>query len=187
MISIKSNLLLVQALTLSRAISALIFISVALTPNCRNLAIGFFVYACLSDLLDGFLARRLNCSTKIGGVLDLFSDKYLTIISALYAIMRGISPLPCVIIVLREVLLLSLRSIKINEIPIFPPQRILGTITILPIWVGTFLLLEYPTNIDISWDYFIYYYWIVGGIVLINLIYKIKTNWLKIIDSFEEE
>ena len=37
----------------------------------------------LSDLLDGFLARRLHCQTKLGAILDPLADKALMMCAAI--------------------------------------------------------------------------------------------------------
>ena len=174
-----------QAVTLSRAITALIFISIAFIPEYRTIATILFIYACLTDILDGFLARRFSCQTKTGATIDLFSDKFLTIISLIYAIERGLPIFPCSLAILREVFLLSMRSIYVDGKALFPPQRFLGTLMVIPIWSGTLLLLQYPNLIGISWEIFQYSYWIIGGLAIINLAYKIISNWTALIQSFK--
>lgn len=136
-------------------------------------------------MLDGFLARKLSCTSKTGGTLDLFSDKYLTVISLIYAIARGLPVLPCSVAILREIFLLSMRSVHVNGKSLFPPQRLIGTLMVIPIWSGTVLLLQYPDLINIPWGSFQFYYWIIGGLALINLIYKIISNWKLLIQSFK--
>lgn len=135
-------------------------------------------------MMDGFLARKLFCSTKTGGILDLFSDKFLTIISLIYAIHRGLPAFPCSVAILREVFLLSMRSIQVDGKALFPPQRLLGTIMVIPIWSGTVLLLQYPHLIG-SWEVFEYYFWMIGVFAIVNLTYKIVTNWKALIQSFK--
>ena len=51
-----------------------------------------------TDLIDGYLARRLEAETYLGKVVDLISDKSMTIVSLLYAAARGISIFPLALI-----------------------------------------------------------------------------------------
>jgi CDP-diacylglycerol---glycerol-3-phosphate 3-phosphatidyltransferase len=132
---------LVQFISISRAIAGMWFVSTALTEGWRSLSVFLYVYASLSDLLDGFLARRFNCSTEGGRALDLFGDKYLSIASALYAVAIGMPAFPCAVIILREIFLLSIRSVHVDNQPVIPPTRILGGVTVLPLRFVTLLLL----------------------------------------------
>ena len=43
-----------------------------------RMAFGVFLVASLSDLLDGWLARRLACTSNLGAFLDPLSDKIMT-------------------------------------------------------------------------------------------------------------
>ncbi len=52
----------------------------AYTPektNLRQLAAAFFIIAAISDFVDGYLARKLGQTTKLGALLDPFADKFL--------------------------------------------------------------------------------------------------------------
>lgn len=42
-------------------------------------AFSFFLFACITDLIDGFLARLLNAKTFLGACLDPVADKLLLI------------------------------------------------------------------------------------------------------------
>lgn len=61
-------------ITLSRIISSLIAPMLFLTGNIP-ISIGLYVYGAISDMLDGFLARKLNAFTDLGRKLDPISDK----------------------------------------------------------------------------------------------------------------
>ena len=42
-------------------------------------AIGLFAYAGITDLLDGWMARKWNLQTVVGSVVDPMADKFLMI------------------------------------------------------------------------------------------------------------
>jgi CDP-diacylglycerol--glycerol-3-phosphate 3-phosphatidyltransferase len=46
-------------------------------PYWRHLALATFVLMAFSDILDGYLARRMGAETPIGGFLDPVADKLL--------------------------------------------------------------------------------------------------------------
>ena len=61
-------------LTLSRMLAPLFIIPSALTGNIA-LTIGFATLSCLTDLVDGFIARNWNLTSKLGADLDAITDK----------------------------------------------------------------------------------------------------------------
>jgi cardiolipin synthase (CMP-forming) len=67
-----------NAITLAR-IALVPVLILALKDQRYDLALALFVLAGLSDALDGFLAKRLNLVTRLGGVLDPAADKILLV------------------------------------------------------------------------------------------------------------
>jgi len=55
----------------------------------RYVAVGIFVALGISDFLDGHLARRLDCKTRLGAILDPLADKLLIICAAILLAMPG--------------------------------------------------------------------------------------------------
>ena len=99
--------ILIQLISIYRAIAMFIFILFyTIIPQHINLAL--LVTAILSDLLDGYLARKYNLASTGGKLLDLFSDKYLNCISIIYLIIEHFPLLPLILILTKEVFVLSL-------------------------------------------------------------------------------
>lgn len=73
-------------LTMLRVFMIPIFVTLMfLTPAytwCRYVAAGVFIAACLTDLLDGKIARKYNMITDFGKFMDPLADKLL-VVSAL--------------------------------------------------------------------------------------------------------
>ncbi len=62
--------------TLARIIVVPIIVG-AMMKHYWGIAFFFFVFACMTDLIDGFLARLLNEKTFLGACLDPVADKLL--------------------------------------------------------------------------------------------------------------
>jgi CDP-diacylglycerol--glycerol-3-phosphate 3-phosphatidyltransferase len=87
-----------------------------LSQVCSLVAAGLFVLAMLSDILDGWLARRQGLSSTFGSFLDPLADKMLFITAMI--MMVGLSRLPAWIAALffmREVMVTALRGIAADE------------------------------------------------------------------------
>ncbi|SCU81288.1 LAME_0B06370g1_1 [Lachancea meyersii CBS 8951] len=67
-------------LTMSR-IAAAPLIGHCIISNNLVSALGLFTYSCLTDFLDGYLARRYNMKSVAGTVLDPMADKILMLVT----------------------------------------------------------------------------------------------------------
>src|SRR5512143_257038 len=108
-----------NALTLARIFLVPIVAAVLLTVEIRIWAFwgaGLFLAAALTDLLDGYLARRRKQVTTLGRMLDPIADKLL-ISSALVSLVQlQIAPAWAVVIIIgREFAVSGLRSIAAHE------------------------------------------------------------------------
>jgi CDP-diacylglycerol--glycerol-3-phosphate 3-phosphatidyltransferase len=108
-----------NALTLARIFLVPIIVAVLLTVEIRVWAFwgaSLFLAAALTDLLDGYLARRRQQVTTLGRLLDPIADKLL-ISSALVALVQlRIAPAWMVAIIIgREFAVSGLRSIAAHE------------------------------------------------------------------------
>jgi CDP-diacylglycerol--glycerol-3-phosphate 3-phosphatidyltransferase len=72
--------------------------------------------AAITDLLDGYLARRMNVVSLLGKFLDPLADKLLVMASLVYMIPMGRIPEWAVVLLLaREISVTALRSIASSE------------------------------------------------------------------------
>lgn len=72
--------LLVNLITLSRGIGALFLIPIFYNFGPAVMGASFLGFIA-TDFIDGFLARKLNCSSFFGAILDGMIDKLFTIIA----------------------------------------------------------------------------------------------------------
>ena len=70
-----------------------------------------FITIAISDWFDGYLARRLKATSRLGEVLDPIADKLLTASCLMALVMVGREIfIPALLILLREILITGLRQ-----------------------------------------------------------------------------
>lgn len=118
----------------------------------RVIVILFFMGAYLTDLLDGFLARRLNQITEFGKIIDPLADKvFVTMIVFQLFWMKEIPEYYFWIIILRDVIIFTGGIFVSKIIGKVLPSNLLGKITVASI--AAFLLAVVGGAQKIEWLY----------------------------------
>lgn len=127
------------------------------TQYARYSVAAIGVIACVTDILDGYLARKLNQITEFGKVIDPLADKVLIVFVVLNLFLLGeISDYYFYMIVTRDVLILIGGLIVAKKIGKVLPSDYLGKATVLSI---AFFLLMILLSVDKqSMLYLILYY-----------------------------
>ncbi len=82
----------------------------------KVIAFAIFIFAALSDFLDGRIAHKRNMVTDFGKLMDPIADKILVIAAfAAFVQMQLIQAWMLVIIIFREILITSLRLFALNK------------------------------------------------------------------------
>ncbi|MBL8958082.1 MAG: CDP-diacylglycerol--glycerol-3-phosphate 3-phosphatidyltransferase [Myxococcaceae bacterium] len=85
-------------------------------PFYSLLAAGLFTLAAVTDVIDGFLARRWNMITTVGKLMDPLADKLIVMAALVMATRLGRIPAWVVIVLLsRELIVSGLRQIAASE------------------------------------------------------------------------
>ena len=115
------------------------------------------VIATITDILDGYLARKLNQITEFGKVIDPLADKVLIVFVVLNLFLLGEIPdYYFYMIVARDVLILTGGLIVTRKIGKVLPSNYVGKATVLAI---SFTLLMILLNVDRqSLPYLLLYY-----------------------------
>lgn len=115
------------------------------------------VIATITDILDGYLARKLNQITEFGKVIDPLADKVLIVFVVLNLFLLGEIPdYYFYMIVARDVLILTGGLIVTRKIGKVLPSDYIGKATVLAI---SFTLLMILLNVDRqSLPYLLLYY-----------------------------
>jgi CDP-diacylglycerol--glycerol-3-phosphate 3-phosphatidyltransferase len=114
----QESLNLPNFITLTRILLIPVFVVLFITPTeDRSLSAALvFVIAAITDLLDGYLARRNGQVTTLGKLLDPIADKLL-VLSALILLVNldRVSALVAILIIAREVAVTGIRAIAAGE------------------------------------------------------------------------
>ena len=105
-------------ITLVRILLIPVFVALFITPTPdRSLSAAvIFVIAAVTDMLDGYIARRTGQVTKLGKLLDPIADKLL-VLSALILLVNvdRVSALVAILVIAREVAVTGIRAIAAGE------------------------------------------------------------------------
>jgi CDP-diacylglycerol---glycerol-3-phosphate 3-phosphatidyltransferase len=114
----QDSLNLPNFLTLVRILLIPVFVVIFLapTPDRSLLAAVVFTVAAVTDLLDGYIARRTGQVTKLGKLLDPIADKLL-VLSALILLVNidRVSAVVALLIIARELAVTGIRAIAAGE------------------------------------------------------------------------
>lgn len=99
-------------LTISRVFMIPIFMSCYIFRK-QNLGVAVYILSCITDLLDGYLARKFNVTSSFGAFLDPVADK-LMVAAALILLVCQLPvwwfACPVVLIICREIAVSALRE-----------------------------------------------------------------------------
>ena len=102
-------------LTLLRILLIPVFVLVYYLPFSWNniFACVIFVLAAVTDILDGYLARRLNQTSSLGAFLDPVADKLMVAVALVLLVQQNhtiVLALPAAVIIGREIAVSALRE-----------------------------------------------------------------------------
>ena len=105
-------------LTISRILLSFAFLGFLFGHGViyKALALGTFVLASITDLLDGYLAKKRNEMTNFGRLMDPIADKVLVLSAFISFVELGIIPAwMVVIIIFREAAITGLRAFALSR------------------------------------------------------------------------
>ena len=152
-------------------------------PNIVLLAGGLFIISSISDYFDGYLARVLNQSSKLGTLLDPIADKLLiaSVIVVLVDtnVISNLHVIPAIIILLREIAISGLREFlaKMNtDMPVSKLAKYKTTFQMVSLSI-LIISLGFQLN-DFLWNLGLVTLWIAAIITLLSG-YNYMANGLK--------
>ena len=113
-----------NALTMVRIFCTPIMVLLFLLPIPSGVgvftALGIYVLACFTDLLDGKIARKYNLITDFGKFMDQIADKFITTTAMILVLFEGIvwkwlAIVMLLVVVLRDILISGIRMVAANK------------------------------------------------------------------------
>jgi cardiolipin synthase len=142
-------------------------------PNIVLIAGFLFIVSSVSDYFDGYLARTLNQSSKLGTLLDPIADKLLiaSVIVVLVdtGVISNIHVVPAIIILLREIAISGLREFlaKLNtDMPVSKLAKYKTTFQMVSLSI-LIISLGFELN-DFLWNIGLITLWIAAIITLLS-------------------
>ena len=85
-------------------------------PGSNFAAMGLFIVAGLTDIMDGHIARSRGLVTDFGKLMDPMADKVLVVSAILWFVEEGIMPAwAALIVIVREFMVTALRLIAVDH------------------------------------------------------------------------
>jgi CDP-diacylglycerol--glycerol-3-phosphate 3-phosphatidyltransferase len=149
------------------------------------IALGLFVFAGITDHLDGFIARRTGTESSLGGLLDLIADKLLICIPLFYLLtFSGNKELliPALIIISRELIISSFRQFLVENLGSNPIKVsfVAKSKTTIQITALSFLIIS-PNFEETFFKFTVFFFWLAAYISLHSLYtyFKAYKNLIK--------
>ncbi len=130
MLTLPPSVNLPNTITLIRLILCVIFAAAASfatreEPVGYGIALVVFIFAAISDFLDGYLARKLNLVTALGKLMDPLADKILVCTAFVYISVAGLAPVwATALIIAREFLVTGIRQIAVEKGEVIAADRL---------------------------------------------------------------
>jgi len=127
------------------------------SQDSRNLATLVFLLASMTDLLDGFVARKFGLITALGKVADPIADKFLTGVALLGLSYLGALPWWVTIVIIAREICVTLLRFWVIEHGVISASRGGKTKTLLQIVAISMYLYVWPEGASESftnfWDF----------------------------------
>ncbi len=141
-------------------------------------ALAVYIVACLSDTLDGYIARHCNQVTNFGKFMDPLADKMLVLAAMVFFVEKGLMPGWVVaVVLLREFAVSGLRMVAVEQ------QRVIaaawsGKIKTTVTMIGLGVLLVFGEIPLLRW--------IIIALILLTTVYSGAEYFIKNKDVFRD-
>ncbi len=139
-------------LSVLRIVLTFLVMACLFTPGwaARSAALALFLFACFTDWLDGYLARRWRQTTPLGALLDPIADKVLALGTFLAFVQLRLVPAWMVLLIaLREFLITGIRFYVASRRLVLPAategkQKTVSQMVAIVVILAVLVLQELP-------------------------------------------
>lgn len=169
-------------LTLLRIVLAPVFMFFFVIDSfsAKLAGLALFIVAAITDLADGYYARKYGVVTGFGKFMDPLADKILVSSAFIsFIALNVLSPLPVVLIVGREFLITGLRLLAAYRGVVIPPswgaklKTFLQMIVVGTVMAFVTLLSGFSQNGQppawLDFDYKLFFNWLLWGTAVITV------------------
>lgn len=153
------------------------YLNTSIVPGPYNqyVALAIFALACMTDYLDGNLARKWNLVSNFGKFMDPLADKLLVCSAMICFVQNGILPAWIVVILIgREFIISGFRLVAASD----------GVVIAAGIWgkcktvVQMFMVMFLLVPLEAQWFYVVQQVFIYASVILtiISVVDYIKNN-----------
>ncbi|MBR6033712.1 MAG: CDP-diacylglycerol--glycerol-3-phosphate 3-phosphatidyltransferase [Clostridia bacterium] len=164
-------------LTIIRFLLVPFIVSFALQDNYIVAAI-FLVISGITDVADGYIARKFNFVTDFGKLMDPLADKCTQVATLIVLVVQGIIPLWILIVVLIKEFLLVVGASFLYGKDLVVSSKWYGKISTVLFYVAIFMSMIFRQfNLPYTFDSYVYY--LAVGFTLFSLIMYFKAFFVK--------
>ena len=166
-------------LTLIRISLVPVFIACFYVPlqAWNYIAIAVFALAYITDVMDGYYARKYNLITDFGKLMDPIADKLLAVSALIMLVSKGmIDPLAVTIMVSRELLIGGFRMVWAGKGKVVAADRFGKTKTLSQVVAIILVLLQQDVLRLLGFPLDKYVVWIAAFLAVFSAARYIKNN-----------
>ncbi|MCY4155660.1 MAG: CDP-diacylglycerol--glycerol-3-phosphate 3-phosphatidyltransferase [Gammaproteobacteria bacterium] len=151
----------------------------------NQVACMIFIIAAITDLLDGFLARKLQQTSKLGAFLDPVADKLMVAVALVLLVERNpgiLLTLPAAVIIGREIAVSALREWMAElgarskvAVSVYGKIKTIAQMTALPMLIYAMPLYGFPVyGAGLALLY------VAAGLTLVSMCQYLASAWPKL-------
>ncbi|MDI9521407.1 MAG: CDP-diacylglycerol--glycerol-3-phosphate 3-phosphatidyltransferase [Bacillota bacterium] len=175
-----------NALTLFRLMLIPVFIHL-MNIDRMKAALVVFLVASLTDVLDGWIARKYNLITDFGKLFDPLADKLMVLSLLTMMAVKGIAPLSAIIVLLVKEMIMMIGGVLLLKKNLVVHAEKIGKIAQFVTVVALILCFFHKEFETLGFPLHLWLLWIGVGLAIISLFYYAKTNGVKLFQKKPDE